>query len=71
MYADFGELKRIVDDIILTEAKCMQSMRSLLAKENETLHNPVLDKVIAVLGEWVHTPPIDILEELEELKAQN
>ena len=71
MDIDFKELKQIVDETILTEAKCMQALHSLLAKENESFHNPVLDKVIVVLEKWVNTPPIEILKELEELKGQN
>lgn len=71
MDVDFKELKRIVDETILTEAKCMQAIHFLLAKENESLYNPVLDKVIVVLGKWANTPPIEILKELEEFKEQN
>jgi len=68
MDIDFKELKQIVDETILTEAKCMQTMHSLLTKENEVLHNPVLDKIIAVLGKWTNTPPIEIFKELEEFQ---
>jgi len=71
MQVDFEELKRIVDETVLTEAKCVQILYSLLAKENESLHNSVLDKVIVVLEKWSVTPPIEILKELEEFKEQN
>jgi hypothetical protein len=71
MQVDFKELKRIVDETVLTEVKCVQTLHSLLAKENELLHNPVLDKVIVVLEKWSVTPPIEILKELEEFKEQN
>ena len=68
MDVDFKELKRIVDETILTEAKCMQVLHSLLVKENGSLHNPVLNKVIVVLEKWSETPPVDILKELEEFQ---
>ena len=70
MQVDFKELKQIVDDVILTEAKCLQLIQALLAKENETLHNPVLDKIISILAKWPNTPPVEILKELEESKNQ-
>lgn len=70
MEIDFKALKQIVDDTILTEAKCMQAIQSLLTKENETLHNPVLEKIISVLGKWAVTPPVEILKELEDFQSQ-
>lgn len=68
MQVDFKELKQIVDEIILTEAKCLQLIQSLLTKENETLHSLVLDKVISILAKWPNTPPIEILKELEDFQ---
>lgn len=70
MDINFKELKQIVDDVILTEAKCLQLIQSLLTKENETLHSPVLDKVIFILAKWPNTPPVEILKEMEEFKNQ-
>ena len=69
MEIDFKALKQVVDDTILTEAKCLQAIQSLLAKENDTLHNTVLEKIISVLGKWAETPPVDILKELEDFQS--
>lgn len=70
MEVNLKELKQIVDEIILTEAKCMQVIQSLLSKETEALHNVVLDKIISVLGKWSTIPPIEILKDLEEFQNQ-
>ena len=71
MEVNFKELKQIVDNVILTEAECMQVIQSLLAKENEVLRNAVLEKIISVLGKWSSTPPVETLKELEEFREQN
>jgi len=68
MDINFKELKQIVDEIILTEAKCLQLIEALLTKENETLHSPVLDKIISILAKWPNTPPVEILKELEDFQ---
>ena len=70
MEIDFKTLKQIVDDTILTEAKCMQVIQTLLAKENEALHNAALEKIIFMLGKWAETPPVEILKELEDFQSQ-
>ena len=67
---DFKQLKQIVEEVTLSETKCIQIMRSLLAQENEHLHNDVLDKIVSVLEKWSFTPPVEILKELEELGSQ-
>ena len=68
MDINFKELKNIVDDVILTEAKCLQLIQDILTKENETLHNPVLDKIVSILTKWPSTPPVEILKELEDFQ---
>ena len=70
MQVDFKELRNIVDDVILTEAKCIEAIHSILVEENKVLHNAVLDKVICVMDKWQDTPPIKILKELEEFQGQ-
>ena len=67
MSIDFKELKRIVDETILTEGKCVEALRSILMKENEALHSPALDKIILLLGKWPTSPPVEILKQLQEL----
>lgn len=71
MQVDFKELKRIVDETILTEAKCILLMHSILDKENQGLHNSTLDKIISVLSKWATTPPIEILRELDDLQGED
>ena len=41
MEVDFKELKKIVDDTILTEAKCIEAIHSILVKENQILRNEI------------------------------
>lgn len=67
---DLKPLKQIVEEVTLSEAKCIQIMRSLLVKENERLHNDILDKIVFVLEKWSFTPPIEILKELEDFQSQ-
>ena len=68
MEVDFKELKKIVDDTILTEAKSMRIISSLLKRENKGLCNPILGKIIEVTDKWQDTPPVEILKELEEFE---
>ena len=70
MDINFKQLKEIVDNTVLCEAKCVQIMHTLLSKENATLHNTVLEEIISVLGKWSTTPPIEILKELEDFQSQ-
>lgn len=68
MDIDVTFLKKLVDDTVLTEAKCTEIMRSLLAQED--LKNPMVDRIIELLGAWASTPPVEILRKLEELQSQ-
>ena len=68
MEIDLKELKRIVDETILTEAKCAQIIHELLTKENEALHNSVLGKIITVLARWTDAPLVENLKELKSIE---
>lgn len=70
MDIDFKGLKKIVDDTIMTEGKCIEILRTLLIAENQVLKNPTLDKIIYLLGKWSVTPPVEVLKELEGLVNQ-
>ena len=70
MDIDFKALKKIVDDTIMTEGKCIEMLCTLLAAENQVLKKPMLKKIICLLSKWSVTPPVEILKELEELVNQ-
>ena len=67
---DYKWLKQIVEQTILTEGECMKLLCQLLAKENETLHNSRIAKIISILGAWEKTPPVETLKQLKELADQ-
>jgi len=68
MRADIKTLKQTLDEVVSAETECMLIICSLLAKENEALHNSTLDKIISVFEKWANTPPVEMLKELEEFQ---
>lgn len=65
---DLKPLKQLVEEITLSETKCVQIMQRLLVKENVHLHNDVLEKLISVLERWSFVAPVELLKELESFQ---
>ncbi len=65
---EYPALQKTVDDFIVPTHSCMKVMHALLVKEG--VRSPVVEKIVGVLAQWPTTPPVVVLKDLEDFRAQ-
>lgn len=71
MESNLKTIKDVLDEVILAEKGCCETMSSLLLKENERFQSPILAKIAKALNELPNVPPSVILKDLEGENGQH
>jgi hypothetical protein len=64
----YKKIKSILDETIQAERECGELIHSLLQKETQYLHNPIIDRIVSILKDWSNKPPADTLKELKKIQ---